>query len=114
MKKDFLALCPVRRFTRSAAPKIISIPTKYIAAPTQALSPKNTPANSAITGSFAPQGIKGVSIAVALRSLSFRIVREAITPGIAQPVPITNEITDLPERPTFLNIGSRTTVARAI
>ena len=30
-------------------------------------------------------------------------------PGIAHPVPITNGITDLPERPTFLNIGSSTT-----
>ena len=97
-----------------AETRIIRIAMKYIIAPTQGLSPKNTPAKSAITGSFAPQGIKGAIIAVALRSRSLRIVRQAITPGIAHPVPIINGITDLPERPTFLNIGSRTTVARAI
>ena len=85
-----------------------------MAGPTQPESAKNAPANNAITGSLAPQGIKGVSIAVVRRSLSLRIVREAITPGIAQPVPITIGITDLPERPTLLKIGSSTTVARAI
>ena len=77
-------------------------------------SPKNTPAKRAITGSFAPQGIKGASIAVALRSRSSRIVLHAITPGMEQPVPITNGITDLPERPTRLNMGSSTTETRAI
>ena len=90
------------------------MPTKYIIAPTQGESPKNTPAKSAITGSFAPQGINGVSIAVALRSLSFLMVLQAITPGIEQPVPITKGIIDLPDKPTFLNIGSKTTDARAI
>ena len=56
----------------------------------------------------------GASIAVARRSLSLRIVRHAIIPGIAHPVPMIIGITDFPERPTFLNIGSSTTVARAI
>ena len=68
----------------------------------------------AMTGSFAPHGMNGVNIAVALRSLSLRIVRHAIIPGIAQPVPITIGITDLPERPTFLKIGSITTDTRAM
>ena len=72
------------------------------------------PAKSEITGSFAPQGIKGAIIAVALRSLSLRMVLQAITPGIAHPVPTTKGMTDLPERPTFLKIGSSTTVARAM
>ena len=82
--------------------------------PTQLASAKKAPENKAITGSFAPHGINGVSIAVALRSRSLRIVRHAIIPGIAQPVPITKGITDFPESPTFLNIGSSTTVALAI
>ena len=92
----------------------MAIPAKYIDAPTHAESAKNAPANRDITGSFAPQGIKGASIAVALRSRSSRIVRQAITPGIAHPVPIMKGITDLPESPTFLKMGSSTTVALAI
>ena len=75
---------------------------------------KKAPANSAMTGSFAPQGMKGASMAVARRSRSLRMVRQAITPGIAQPVPTTKGITDLPERPTFLKTGSRTTVEHKI
>ena len=90
------------------------MPTKYIRVPTQLASPKNTPANRAITGSLAPQGMKGVSIAVARRSRSLRMVRQAMMPGMAQPVEMTKGITLLPERPTFLKMGSRTTVARAI
>ena len=107
-------MCPVILFTNNAPKRISTIPTKYISVPTQAASAKNAPANNAITGSLAPQGINGVNIAVALRSLSLRIVRQAIIPGIAQPVPITIGITDFPERPTLLNIGSNTTVARAM
>ena len=42
------------------------------------------------------------------------VKRAAITPGTAQPVPTTKGITDFPESPTFLKMGSRTTVARAI
>ena len=83
-------------------------------ADTHHASAKNAPANSAITGIFAPQGMNGVSIAVVLRSLSLRIVRDAITPGMAHPVPMTMGITDFPERPTLLKIGSSTTVARAM
>ena len=98
----------------SAQRRMRTMPTKYIVTPTHSEPSKNAPAKSAITGSFAPQGIKGVSIAVALRSRSLRIVRQAIMPGIAQPVPMMKGMTDLPERPTFLKIGSRTTVVRAI
>ena len=114
MKKDFLYLYPVIFFTNKAPNKINTIPTKYISGLTHVESGKNAPTKSAITGSLAPHGINGVNIAVALRSLSLRIVRQAIIPGMAQPVPITIGITDFPERPTLLKIGSRTTVARAM
>ena len=79
---------------------------------TQPASSKNAPANRAMTGILAPQGMKGVSIAVARRSRSLRMVRLAMTPGMAQPVPMTKGITDLPERPTFLKMGSSTTDTR--
>ena len=88
------------------------MPVKYITKLTHPASSKNAPANSAMTGIFAPQGMNGVSIAVARRSRSLRMVRLAITPGIAQPVPMTNGMTDLPDRPTFLKIGSSTTATR--
>ena len=114
MKKDLRVLCPAILLTRSAPIRIMKIPTKYIRVPTQPASSKKAPAKSAITGSFAPQGIQGESIAVAFLSRSLRIVRHAITPGIAHPVPTTKGITDLPDRPTLLKIGSRTTVARAM
>ena len=90
------------------------MPVKYINALTQPAFSKKAPANKEITGILAPQGIKGVSMAVALLSLSFLIVRLAITPGTAQPMPITKGITDLPESPTFLNIGSSITATLAI
>ena len=114
IKNDFLYLYPVTLFTSNAPKKIKRIPTKYINVPTHVASAKNTPANKAITGNFAPHGINGVNIAVARLSLSLRIVRHAMIPGIAQPVPITIGMTDLPERPTFLKIGSNTTDTRAM
>ena len=90
------------------------MPTKYISVPTPGVSGKNAPTNKAITGNLAPHGINGVSIAVALLSLSLRIFLQAMIPGIAHPVPITIGITDLPESPTLLKIGSSTTVALAM
>ena len=89
MKKERFFLFAVIRFIRSAPTRIMNIPTKYIKVPTQADLPKNEPAKRDITGSFAPQGIKGVSIAVARLSLSSLIVLHAIIPGMEQPVPIT-------------------------
>ena len=105
---------PVICLISSAPKRIKAIPTKYITGPTHVASEKNAPAKSAITGSFAPHGINVQSIAVARRSLSFLIVRHAIIAGTPQPVPITIGITDFPERPTLLKIGSSTTVARAM
>ena len=114
IKKDFLYFCPVIFFTSKAPSKTKRIPTRYMVAETHHASAKNAPANRAITGIFAPHGINGVSIAVVRRSLSLRIVRQDITPGIAHPVPMTIGITDFPESPTLLKIGSRTTVALAM
>ena len=115
MKKDFRNLYPVIFFTNNAPKKISTIPTRYIVGPTHEASAKKAPANNAMTGSLAPHGINGVSMAVARLSLSLRIVRQAIIPGMAHPVPITMGITDFPERPTRLKIGSRKIqVARAI
>ena len=114
IKKDLRNLYPVILFTSKAPKKINTIPTRYMVDPTHDASAKNAPANNAITGSFAPHGINGVSIAVALLSLSLRMVRQAMIPGIAHPVPMTIGITDFPESPTLLKMGSRTTVARAI
>ena len=51
---------------------------------------------------------------VALRSLSFLMVRHAIIAGTPHPFPITIGITDFPESPTRLKIGSSTTVTLAI
>ena len=58
--------------------------------------------------------MKLVSIAVVLLCLSFFIVLVAITPGIAQPVPITIGIIDFPDSPTFLKNLSITTATLAI
>ena len=89
-------------------------PKKYIKGEIQLDSGKNRPASRAMTGIFAPQGMNGVSIAVALRSLSSRMVRQAMTPGMAQPVPTTRGMMDLPDRPTLLKMGSSTTETRAM
>ena len=53
-------------------------------------------------GNLAPQGIKVVVITVILRSRSLSIVRDAITPGIPQPVATSIGIKDLPESPNRL------------
>ena len=114
MKKDFLYLWPVICFISRAPRKIRAIPTKYINVLTHEASAKNTPANNAITGILAPQGIHVVSIAVARLSLSSLMVRQAMIPGIPQPVLMMIGIMDFPERPTLLKIGSITTLTRAI
>ena len=114
IKKDFLYFCPVILFTSRAPRRTSTMPTRYMVADTHQASAKKAPANRAMTGIFAPQGMKGVSMAVVLRSLSLRMVLEAMTPGMAHPVPITIGMTDFPESPTLLKMGSSTTVARAI
>ena len=99
-------------FTSRAPRKIRTMPVAYITKLTQPAPSKKAPANSAITGIFAPQGMKGESMAVARRSRSLRMVRLAMMPGTAQPVVMTKGMTDLPDRPTFLKMGSSTTAAR--
>ena len=102
MKKDFLYLCPVICLISKAPKKISAMPVKYISQLTQAAPPKNTPPKSAITGILAPQGIHVVSMAVARLSLSSLIVRQAMMPGMPQPVLMMIGIIDLPERPYSL------------
>ena len=72
------------------------------------------PAIMAMKGSFAPQGMKVVVMMVMRRSRSFSIVREAMTPGMPQPVPMSMGIKDLPDRPNFRKMRSMTKAIRAI
>ena len=67
---------------------------------------KNAPANKAIIGSLALQGINGVSIIVICFSCSSSIVLQVIIAGTEQPDPTINGIKDLPLRPIFLKILS--------
>ena len=93
---------------------IAAIPTKYALGATHEAPPNNAPAIKAMIGSFAPQGINVVVMIVILRSRSFSIVREAITPGTPQPVPINIGINDFPERPNLRKILSMMKATRAI
>ena len=54
----------------------------------------------------ATRDTKVVVITVILRSLSFSMVREAITPGTPHPLPISIGIKDLPESPNLRKILS--------
>ena len=87
---------------------------KRITKDTQPAPAKNAPANSAITGILAPQGMKVVSIADARLSLSSRMVRQAMIAGIPQPVPMMMGMMALPDRPTRLKMGSITAETLAI
>ena len=72
------------------------------------------PAISAITGSFAPQGMFVTVIIVIRRSFSFSIVRVAMIPGTPHPDPIRNGMNDFPERPNLRNIRSMIKATRAM
>ena len=93
---------------------IAAIPTKYALGATHAAPSNKAPAIKAIIGSFAPQGINVVVIIVILRSLSFSIVLEAITPGTPHPVPISIGMKDLPDKPNLRKIRSIINAIRAI
>ena len=82
------------------------IPTKYISGASHQHPFNKYPAISAITGSFAPQGINVVVIIVIRRSLSFSIVRVAMIPGTPHPEPIRNGMKLFPERPNLRKILS--------
>ena len=87
---------------------IANIPRKYANGATQASPPNMVPAISAMNGSFAPQGMKVVVIMVILLSYSFSMVRDAMTPGTPQPVPIKIGMKDFPDNPNLRNTRSIT------
>ena len=91
-----------------------AMPIKYADGATKDDPLKNAPVIRAITGSFAPQGMKLVVMMVILLSLSFSIVLEAIIPGTLHPVPINIGMKDLPDRPNFLKILSITKATLAM
>ena len=65
-------------------------------------------------GSLAPQGIKVVVIIVSLRSRSFSMVREAITPGTPHPMATSMGIKDFPDNPNRRNMRSIIKAMRAM
>ena len=91
-----------------------AMPMKYAEVETHALPPNRAPAIMPMNGTFAPQGMKVVVMIVIRRSRSFSMVREAITPGMPQPVPMSIGMKDLPDRPNFRKIRSRTKAIRAM
>jgi hypothetical protein len=93
---------------------IAAIPTKYALGATHGAPPKIAPANRAMIGSLAPQGINVVVMMVIRRSRSFSIVLEAITPGTPHPVPISIGMKDLPDRPNLRKIRSMINATRAM
>ena len=88
-----------------AATSTATIPIKYISGAINelsaypAVSPAITPPIRAITGSFAPQGIKVAVIIVRRLSLSCSMVLEAMIPGIPHPEEIRSGMKLLPESP---------------
>ena len=87
---------------------------KYIIGAMYQSPPIIAPAIKAITGSFAPQGMKVVVIIVIRRSVSVSIVRVARIPGTPQPEEIRNGIKLLPDRPNLWKIRSIINAIRAI
>ena len=90
------------------------MPTKYAEVATHAAPPKIAPATMDINGTLAPQGMNVVVMMVMRRSRSFSMVRDAITPGMPQPVPMSIGMKDLPERPNLRKIRSSTKAIRAM
>ena len=90
------------------------MPMKYADVATHVLPPKSAPAIRPIIGILAPQGIKVVVMTVMRRSRSFSMVRDAMTPGIPQPVPTSIGIKLLPESPKRRKILSIIKAMRAM
>ncbi len=90
------------------------MPIRYATGLTHQAPPKSAPANIAITGSLAPQGIKEVVIMVMRRSRSFSMVRVAMIPGTEQPLPISMGMKLLPDSPKRRNTRSMMNAMRAI
>ena len=93
---------------------IAAMPMKYAETATQPALWNSAPAISAMMGIFAPQGMKVVVMMVILRSWSFSIVREAMTPGTPQPVPMSIGMKLLPERPNLRKMRSMMNAMRAM
>ena len=81
---------------------------------TRAEPPNSAPANRAMMGIFAPQGIKPVVMIVILRSRSCSIVREAIMPGTPQPVATSMGMKLLPLNPKRRKTRSMMKAIRAM
>ena len=75
---------------------------------------EGAPAMRPMMGSFAPQGMKVVVMIVILRSRSFSMVRDAMTPGTPQPVPMSIGMKDFPESPNLRKIRSIMNAIRAM
>ena len=93
---------------------IAAIPMKYAPVETHGELLNSAPAIMEMNGIFAPQGMNVVVMTVIRRSRSFSMVRDAMMPGIPQPVPIRIGIKDLPESPNRRNTLSRTKAMRAM
>ena len=105
-KRVFFRITPEQRMA--------IMPRKYALGATHHSPPNTAPANKAIIGSFAPQGMNVVVITVMRRSFWFSMVREDMMPGTPQPVPIRIGTNDLPERPKRRNTRSRINAIRAM
>ena len=72
---------------------------------------------TSLNGSFWVHGTSDKAYLFVMKTVyksPYHVYTWTITPGMAQPVPMTKGITDLPERPTFLKMGSSTTETRDI
>lgn len=87
---------------------------KYAEVATQPEPPNSAPANRAMIGIFAPQGINEVVMIVMRRSRSFSMVRDAMIPGTEQPEPMSIGIKLLPDSPNLRKILSIMNATRAI
>ena len=74
----------------------------------------SAPAIRPMMGILAEQGMKVVVIMVILRSRSFSMVREAMTPGTPQPVPMSMGMKLLPDRPNLRKMRSMMKAMRAM
>ena len=91
---------------------IEAMPTKYAKVAIMPLPSKNAPANKAMMGSLAEQGMKVVVMIVMRRALSDSMVRVDITAGMPQPVPMSMGMKVLPDRPKRRKMRSKIKATR--
>ena len=111
--------CSVVCLIKSTHSIAVQIPKRYIpyVITSALLTPKNDtipPAIAVSMGSFAPHEKKGITLIVAVLSLSSASVRVFIIAGSEQPKPIIMGIKALPESPNLLKILSKTKAIRAM